>query len=91
MEKNKNFVRTKDAEEAAFYWTHEEKFELSKIETIEHFGKNIVWFIFNTTLNDKELDQLKNDYLNGRCLVEPRKYSYRRSEVKGIIRENYNL
>ena len=87
---NKNFVRTKDVEEAAFYWTLEEKFELDQIETVEHFGRNIVWFIFGTQLTRNELKQLKNDYLNGRCLVEPRKYSYRRSEVKSIIREKYN-
>ena len=87
---NRNFVRTKDAEEAAFYWTLEEKFELDQSETVEHFGRNIVWFVFGTQLTRNELKQLKNDYLNGRCLVEPRKYSYRRSEVKSIIREKYN-
>lgn len=90
MENSKNFVKTKDAEEAAFYWTLEEKFELDRIETVEHFGRNIVWFVFCTKLTRLELDQLKHDYLNGKCMVEPRKYSYRRSEVKSIIREKYN-
>lgn len=90
MENNKTFVKTKDAEEAAFYWTLEDKFELERVETVEQFGRNIVWFVFGTRLSPLEMDQLKHDYLNGRCLVEPRKYSYRRSEVKSIIREKYN-
>lgn len=84
-------VKTKDAEEAAFYWTLDDRFELTRIETTEHFGRNMVWFCFTSSLTRPELDRLRSDYLNGKCLVDPRKYSYRRAEVKSIIRERYSL
>ena len=81
--------KTKDVDEAAFFWTMDEKFELTNVETTTHFGRPMVWFNFLTKLSQEELNNLKNDYRNGRCLVEPRKYSYRRSEVKSIIHERH--
>lgn len=90
MKKTSELIKTKDAEEAAFYWTQEDHFELDHVEITEHFNRNITWFVFGTDLSHDDLDQLKHDYLNGKCLVEPRKYSYRRSEIKSIIRENLN-
>lgn len=86
---NSIVIKTKDAEEAAFYWTLDDKFELSHIETTNHFGRLMVWFCFTSRISPDELNKLRNDYRNGHCLIEPRKYSYRRSEVKNIIHEKY--
>ncbi len=91
MGNDTGFIKTKDTEEASFYWTLDGQFELDHVETTDHFGRIIVWFVFKTNLRQAELEKLKNDYLNGKCLVEPRKFSYRRSEVKSIIREKYTL
>ena len=32
-------------------------------------------------------EKIRNDYRFGKCLVEPRKYASKRSEIKSIIRE----
>lgn len=84
-------IKTKDAEEAAFYWTLDDKFELSNIETTEHFGRQLVWFCFSTNLPYEEVNQLRKKYNSGHCTVEPRKYSYRRQEIKRIIHERQNI
>lgn len=83
-------LRTKDADEAAFFWTQEENFELCKVDTTDHFGRTMVWFCFSSGLSKEEVNRVRNDYRNGKCLVEPKKYSYRRAELRNIIREKYN-
>ena len=81
-------IRTKDMEEAAFLWTDEDRFGLVNIETTRGYGnRTVVWFCFSTQLPEDTVTQLRNDYRMGKCLVEPRKYSSRRLQVKNIVRD----
>ena len=84
---NNTIIKTKDAEEAAFYWTMDDKFELVNIETSENYGRTIVWFCFSPKVPQNEIEKVRNDYRQGQSLVEPRKYAYRRHEIKKIIYE----
>lgn len=80
-------IRTKDADEAAFFWVHE-KIELSSTELKYGYKKKVLWFVFNSTLSEGEFNDLRNNYLNGKTLVEPKAYAAKRAEVKNLIREN---
>lgn len=85
------FIKTKDTEEAAFYWTLDNKFKLENIESVNKFGKQIMWFCFSSELPQDEIKKIQSDYNSGQCLVEPRKYSYRRQEIKRIIHDRKNM
>ena len=39
-------------------------------------------------MSEQEFEDLKNNYMNGRTLVEPKAYASKRAEVKNLIREN---
>lgn len=80
-------VRTKDADEAAFFWT-QNGFELTKVETTDGFKRKILWFVFSAETNEEDFNQLKQQYRNGKTLVEPKNYALKRAEVKNLIREN---
>lgn len=80
-------IKTKDVDEAAFLWTSDDKFSLSGVETSQFYGRNIVWFVFASKMSKEETEKIRNDYRFGKCLVEPRKYASKRSEIKSIIRE----
>lgn len=80
-------LKTKDVDEASFFWTKDDKFSLLDVETVDSYGRTIVWFVFKPLVSAEEVDKIKSDYRFGKCLVEPRKYSSRRSEIKAIIRE----
>lgn len=80
-------IRTKDADEAAFFWV-QEKIELSRIELKYGYKKKVLWFVFDSTLSEGEFEDLRNSYLNGKTLVEPKAYAAKRAEVKNLIREN---
>lgn len=86
-----SIVKTKDVEEAAFYWTLDDKFKLTNIETTEKFGRTFVWFCFSTKLSKQEISVLQDNYNSGNCSVEPRKYSYRRQEIRHIIYDKKSL
>lgn len=79
--------KTKDVDEASFYWTLDDKFSFIEIETSESYGRKVIWFKFKPLITSQEVEKIRDDYRFGRCLVEPRKYSSRRSEIKAIIRE----
>lgn len=79
-------IKTKDADEAAFFWTQTD-FELSDTEIVDGFRKKVLWFVFTSTLTEEQINALKNDYRNGKTLVEPKQYANKRAEIKGIIRE----
>ena len=78
--------KTKDLEEAAFFWV-QEKAELSKIETVERINKKTVWFVFCFDMLENDFNDLKLNYMNGKTLVEPRKYARARADLKSFIRE----
>lgn len=80
-------IKTKDADEAAFFWV-QDKIELRTVEVINGYKKKILWFIFDADISDEEFETLKTDYRNGKTLVEPKQYSIKRAEVKNLIREN---
>lgn len=80
-------IRTKDADEAAFYWV-QPSVELNRVETTDGYKKKTLWFIFDANMSEDELNKLRTDYRNGKCLVEPKSYAGRRLEVKNLIREN---
>lgn len=80
-------IRTKDVDEAAFLWTSDDKFTLMGVDTSQSYGRTIVWFEFTSKLTKEETEEIRKEYRFGRCLVEPRKYAAKRSEIKSIIRE----
>ena len=80
-------IRTKDADEAAFLWV-QDRIELMKTELKYGYRKKVLWFVFETSLSEQEFENLRNDYMNGKTLVEPKAYAAKRAEVKNLIREN---
>lgn len=80
-------IKTKDADEAAFFWT-QKGVQLSGTQCKYGYSKKILWFIFDADMTQEEFDVLHNDYRNGKTLVEPKTYASKRSEVKNLIREN---
>lgn len=87
----KNRVRTKDSEEASFLWTMDEHFSLDKVDTVENYGKPLIWFEFVTDYEAGDIEAIRNDYRLGRCLVEPRCYANKRTEIKNIVREKTSV
>jgi len=79
-------IRTKDADEAAFIWS-QDGFDLDRTEVEQGYRKSVIFFVFNTDKTTEEINELISDYKNGKTLVEPKRYAWRRAEVKGIIRE----
>ena len=80
-------IMTKDADEAAFYWT-QDNVSFLKTECKNGFSKKILWFIFEANMTENEFQMLKNDYRNGKTLVQPKNYASKRAEIKNLIREN---
>lgn len=79
-------IKTKDSDEATFFWV-QDNIELKTVEVTDGFRKKILWFVFEADITDEQLEVLKNDYRNGKTLVEPKLYSAKRAEVKNLIRE----
>jgi hypothetical protein len=44
-------IRTKDADEAAFYWAQDNVF-FAKTECKEGYSKKILWFIFESNMTE---------------------------------------
>lgn len=84
-------ISTKDTEEAAFFWTMDDRFTMAGTEIERRYGRIVVWFKFTTELAEEALAKLRDDYANGRTLVEPRKYAYRRAEIRNIILNNRRM
>ena len=80
-------IKTKDADEAAFYWT-QKGFKLKSVETTDGFKRKVLWFVFEADLSDEKYEKLKQDYRNGKTLVEPKMYAMKRADIKNLIREN---
>lgn len=80
-------IKTKDSQYATFLWTLGD-FQMKGIEKVQGYRKKIVYFVFETKLSQEEIDKLLNDYKNGKTLVEPKQYSWKRAEIKEIIKEN---
>lgn len=80
-------IRTKDADEAAFFWV-QDNMRLSGTEVKAGYRKNVLMFVFETDMTDEEFEELRNNYMNGRTRVEPKAYAAKRAEVKNLIREN---
>ena len=80
-------IRTKDADEAAFFWV-QDGVVLAGTELEEPWHRRkVLWFVFDAADWDQpRLDAIRNDYLNGKTFVEPRAYAARRAEVKNMIR-----
>ena len=64
-------IKTKDAEQATFLWTHDDIY-LQKIQTIQSSYKKIVFFVFGTQRKSQQILSLLNDYRNGKTLVQPK-------------------
>ena len=82
-------LKTKDSDEAAYFWTRDAEFDLRALGQSNNGRHCIIWFGFTSTLSKDEVQRLRNDYHNGRARVEPRKYAYRRSEIRNIIHEKF--
>ena len=80
-------IRTKDADEAAFLWV-QGNIEFAGTELRHGYRRKVLMFLFETGMSEKEFDDLRNDYMNGKTLVEPKAYAAKRAEVKNLIREN---
>lgn len=80
-------MKTKDADEAAFLWTLED-FDLKTIQKVDGYRKKVIYFVFETKLDEEKVKSIINDYQNGKTLVEPKKYAWKRAEIKQIIKEN---
>ena len=80
-------IRTKDADEAAFFWV-QDNIEFKGTELKCGYRKRVLLFVFGTAMSEQEFEDLKNSYMNGRTLVEPKAYAAKRAEVKNLIREN---
>lgn len=80
-------IKTKDADEAAFFWI-QPGVQLVNTECKYGYSKKILWFIFESNMTQEELNTLRNDYRNGKTLVQPKLYASKRSQVKNLIREN---
>lgn len=80
-------IRTKDADEAAFYWT-QDNISFLKTECKNGYSKKVLWFVFEADMTEENLQTLKNDYRNGKTLVQPKNYASKRAQIKNLIREN---
>ena len=79
--------RTKDAEEATFYWM-QDGIRFTTTDLKRKRWKNVIWFVFETDMDEAQLEALRTDYWNGATKVEPRAYAQKRAEIKNIIKEN---
>ena len=80
-------IRTKDADEAAFFWI-QKGVEFQSCEVRTDYNRKSLWFVFNMDMAEMEFQQLRNDFRNGKTLVEPKAFMAKRNEVKNLIREN---
>ena len=85
--KEKMEFRTKDAEEATFYWM-QDGIRFTTTDLKRKRWKNVIWFVFETDMTEEQLEALRTDYWNGATKVEPRAYAQKRAEIKNIIKEN---
>lgn len=79
--------QTKDSEEATFLMTQDDKFRLLSAKPVEMYGKVSVWFKFESKMPPVSIEALRTDYRHRKCLVEPRKYSDMRAEIRNLVRE----
>lgn len=79
--------KTKDADEAAFYWS-QKRIKFISTEIQRRRWKNSIWFVFDVDMGEDEFAALQTEYWNGNTLVEPREYARLRTEIKNIIKEN---
>ena len=80
-------IRTKDADQAAFFWI-QPNVQLANTQLKYGYSKKILWFIFDAEMTEEEFQVLRNNYRNGKTLVQPKLYASKRSQVKNLIREN---
>lgn len=80
-------IRTKDADEAAFYWV-QNNMQLNRVESTEGYKRKILWFIFNYQGTEQDFEQLRYNYRNGKTMVQPKSFATKRAQVKNLIREN---
>ncbi len=80
-------IKTKDADEAAFFWM-QNGVEFQSCEVRTDYNRKSLWFIFNVEMSNDDFQQLRNDFRNGKTLVEPKAFIAKRNEVKNLIREN---
>lgn len=80
-------IRTKDADEAAFFWI-QPGVQLLDTECKSGYSKKILWFVFSSDMTEEQFETLKNNYRNGKTLVEPKLFASKRAEVKNLIRQN---
>ena len=80
-------IKTKDADEAAFFWT-QPLVEFQNCEIRSDYNRKALWFVFDVQMSDEEFQKLRNDFRNGKTLVEPKAFIAKRNEVKNLIREN---
>lgn len=83
-------IRTKDADQAAFYWTQQDVSFL-RAQCKNGYSKKVLWFIFESSMNEEQFQILKNNYRNGKTLVQPKDYAAKRAEIKNLIRQNIFL
>lgn len=80
-------IRTKDADEATFYWVQPDM-TLNRVETSQGYKRKILWFVFNYEKTEQDFQQLRFNYRNGKTLVQPKAFSQKRAQIKNLIREN---
>ena len=84
-----DIFKTKDSDLACYLLTQDDKFRMTGVETTQgERDQTIVWFLFEPLIPQDAVGELLRDYRNGVCLVEPRKYAYRRRQIKNIIHKH---
>ena len=58
-------IRTKDADEAAFFWI-QKGVEFQSCEVRTDYNRKSLWFVFNMDMTEMEFQQLRNDFRNGK-------------------------
>jgi len=83
----KSEVQTRDTEEATFLWLQPEIEFKNVFLRSRSTGGHTVVFVFEHILTDGQLSMLRNDYYNGKTLVEPKAHIRRLEDLKNILHE----
>ena len=83
-------LRTKDIDEAAYWWTHKDiSFAGVSIRPADGKSKRKVYFLFKVVeLSEENVEQIKNDFMNDKALVNPRTFSQKQNDVRSQLRES---
>ena len=82
-------VITKDVDEAAFYWERGFVLKDTKVEKRQY--RSVVFFIFETEMEQAALDALKNSFFNRLATVEPKSFSRKQQDLRDILHQKLRM